>query len=180
MLNTYIKNRSYAYDVHFWLGDHSSVDERGAAALLTVHLDDSLGGVPVQHREVQGNESALFMSYFKHGIKYLEGGVDSAFKKVDRDSFPLRLFHVKGKREVRAIQVVVATKSMNHGDVFVLDAGRTIFFWAGAKSNKFERVSSHYWLRYLCLLFSSSPPLTFVFTSPSLPPTHTMFIYTCS
>ncbi len=116
------------------------MDERGAAALLTVHLDDYFNGLPVQHREVQGHESPLFMSYFKAGIQYLSGGVASAFRTVDRDAFETRLFHVKGKHEVRSVQVPLKASSMNHGDVFILDAGRRILVWNGKKANKYEKL----------------------------------------
>ena len=42
------------------------------AAYKTVELDDSLGGAPVQHREVQNHESKLFISYFPKGVQYVE------------------------------------------------------------------------------------------------------------
>lgn len=51
-------------------GQQSSRDEQGACAVLAVHLNTLLGERPVQHREVQGNESDLFMSYFPRGLKY--------------------------------------------------------------------------------------------------------------
>lgn len=62
--------RVLAFRLPFSLGQQSSRDEQGACAVLAVHLNTLLGERPVQHREVQGNESDLFMSYFPRGLKY--------------------------------------------------------------------------------------------------------------
>ncbi|KAK3760676.1 hypothetical protein RRG08_010649 [Elysia crispata] len=130
------------WDLHFWLGKDTSQDEKGVAAYKTVELDDSLGGGPVQYREVQEHESKLFLSYFKHGIKYLEGGIDSGFKKVERGKYETRLMHVKGKRNIRVKQVKCHSDSLNQGDVFILDCGLVIFVWNGPASSKMERVKA--------------------------------------
>lgn len=141
VLNTVQKPMSSALeqDLHFWLGKDSSQDERGAAAYMTVELDDSLGGTPVQHREVQGFESKEFMSLFPN-LQFMDGGVDSAFNKVDRSAYQARLFHCKGKRNCRAFQVPVSGDSLNSGDVFVLDAGANLFQWNGTSADKYEKV----------------------------------------
>ena len=59
-----------SYDVHYWIGQASSQDEQGAAAIYTSQMDDFLKGRAVQHREVQGNESEAFRGYFKKGLVY--------------------------------------------------------------------------------------------------------------
>lgn len=130
-----------SWAIHFWLGAESSQDEQGIAAYKTVELDDSLGGGPVQYREVQGSESQLFLSYFKNsgGVEYLPGGVDSGFRKVERDVYETRLLHLKGKRTVRVTPVPVDRASLNKGDVFILDAGLQIYVFNGPTSNSAER-----------------------------------------
>ncbi|XP_067673342.1 advillin-like [Haliotis asinina] len=135
-------SNKYQWDVHFWLGDTTSQDEQGVAAYKTVELDDSLGGAPVQHREVQDHESQLFLSYFKKGIRYLDGGVDSGFKKVERDKYETRLLHIKGKRNVRVRQVKCDVSSLNQGDVFILDCGLIMYVWNGPASSKMERIKA--------------------------------------
>nr|AAL91106.1 gelsolin [Brugia malayi] len=76
-------------------------NEQGAAAIITVEIDDALNGLPVQYREVQGHESSLFLSYFKDGIRYLKGGVASGFTHVtDKyENWRPKLFQCKGKEE---------------------------------------------------------------------------------
>lgn len=56
------------YDIHYWLGSTSTLDEQGAAAVYAIQLDEFLGSAPVQYREVQYHESSIFCGYFKQGI----------------------------------------------------------------------------------------------------------------
>ncbi|CAG0902194.1 unnamed protein product [Darwinula stevensoni] len=131
-----------SWDIHFWLGAETSQDEAGAAAIKSVELDDQLGGAPVQHREVEGHESTLFLAYFKSGVKYLPGGVKSGFTHVDPDAFEKRLFHVKGRRNIRVKQVEVNVAVMNKGDCWILDAGKDIYVYSGSGSRRTERLKA--------------------------------------
>uniref|UniRef100_H3D5C6 Villin like n=1 Tax=Tetraodon nigroviridis TaxID=99883 RepID=H3D5C6_TETNG len=130
-------------DIHFWIGRASTVDEQGAAAIYVAQLDEHLGGGPVQHREVQGNESALFRSYFKKGLVYKKGGVASGLQHVDTNAYDvLRLLHVKGRKHVTATEVEVSWNSFNNGDIFLLDLGKVIVQWNGPQSNRREKLKA--------------------------------------
>jgi hypothetical protein len=121
------------------LGTFTTQDEAGTAAYKTVELDDKLGGAPVQHREVQGYESELFLSYFNHQIKLLDGGVETGFRHVEPTKYQPRLLWIKGKKKVRVTQVELSHKSLNSGDVFILDHGLTLFQWNGKNSGQQEK-----------------------------------------
>ncbi|KAH8358611.1 hypothetical protein KR093_001252, partial [Drosophila rubida] len=137
------KDKKLSWDVHFWLGSETSTDEAGAAAILTVQLDDLLNGLPVQHREVQDHESQLFLGYFKNGVRYEQGGVGTGFKHVETNAQgEKRLFQVKGKRNVRVRQVNLSVSSMNKGDCFILDAGNDIYVYVGAQAKRVEKLKA--------------------------------------
>ncbi|XP_014743582.1 PREDICTED: villin-1 [Sturnus vulgaris] len=141
LLSTRKSGSNFSYDIHYWLGKESSQDEQGAAAIYTTQMDEHLGSVAVQHREVQGHESETFRTYFKQGIIYKKGGVASGMKHVETNTYNVqRLLHVKGKKNVVAGEVEMSWKSFNRGDVFLLDLGQLIIQWNGPESNRNERL----------------------------------------
>ena len=128
---------SLNWDIYFWLGGDSSQDEQGAAALMTVELDDYLGGAPVQHREVEGYESKEFGQLFKK-IVYKKGGVASGFKTVVRGVYETTLWQVKGARSCKVSECALDASSLNAGDVFILETQDVIYQWNGKEANKKE------------------------------------------
>jgi len=118
-------------------------DELGAAAIYTVNIDDLLGGKPVQHREVQNNESPEFLQHFTQSFLCVDGGVDSGFTKVVPEEYTNRLLVVqKTNGVIRCSQVPLSGESLNKGDVFILDTGDKLYQWNGTYSNPFERMKA--------------------------------------
>jgi len=141
ILNTYkhAESDKLLYNVHFWLGAECTQDEQGTAAYKTVELDDLLGDLPVQFREVQGYESDQFLTLFGGKISLLKGGIASGFNQVKPEAYEPRLLHLKGKKYVRVTEVKLEAKSLNDGDVFLLDAGLTLFQWNGRSAGIYEK-----------------------------------------
>jgi len=137
------------WDIHFWIGSQSSQDEYGVAAYKAVELDDLLGDEPLQHRECEGRESKGFVKCFPKGITYLEGGVDSGFRKVSEDDDAeieicnlYRVHKKDGQKVTRCFEVPMACSSLNDGDAFLLDAGEKIYTWFGSSVSGFEKSKS--------------------------------------
>jgi len=142
VLHTYKKDANseeLLYDVHFWIGKYSTQDEYGTAAYKTVELDTYLDDKPIQHREVQGNESDLFKSYFDF-FTIMKGGCDSGFRRVGPVGYKMRLFHIVGERkQISVTQIPFKKGNLNSEDVFVIDCGLRIYQFNGETANKDEK-----------------------------------------
>ncbi|KAJ3693444.1 hypothetical protein LUZ60_008924 [Juncus effusus] len=148
---TAMKNGSLRNEIHYWLGKDTSQDEAGTAAVKTVELDATLGGRAVQYREVQGNESEKFLSYFKPCIIPQPGGVVSGFKhtEINENEHVTKLYVCKGKHVVQVKEVAFARGSLNHDDIFILDTESKIFQFNGSNSSIQERAKALEVVQYL-------------------------------
>lgn len=145
VLHTYKDRESDAllYNAHFWLGENTSQDEAGTAAIKTVELDDLLGDLPVQYRQVQGHETKNFLNLFSQ-MQIMEGGVDSGFRKVKPTEYRPRLLHVSGKpKKMQIHEVPLSMDSLNDNDAFVLDTGLVLYQFRPAHANVWEKQASN-------------------------------------
>ncbi|XP_068627197.1 actin depolymerising venom protein gelsolin 1-like [Battus philenor] len=137
------KRNNLSWDIYYWIGSQSTQDESGAAAILTVGLDDKFGGAAVQHRETLGHESQQFLSLFPQGIRYIDGGAASGFNHVvTNPGAEKRFFNIKGKSNIRVRQVEPQIASMNKGDCFILDVNNDILVYVGEGANHKERLKA--------------------------------------
>ncbi|KAL6843230.1 hypothetical protein ACP4OV_026943 [Aristida adscensionis] len=148
---TALKNGSLRHDIHYWIGKDTSQDEAGTAAILTVELDAALGGRAVQYREIQGNETEKFLSYFRPCIMPQPGGVASGFKhvEVNEQDHVTRLYVCQGKHVVHVKEVPFARSSLNHDDIFILDTKFKIFQFNGSNSSIQERAKALEVVQYI-------------------------------
>lgn len=127
--------------IFVWNGNGTTVDERAAGAIYSSQLHMHMGEKPTQNRETQGHESAEFMSFFPRGVTYLDGGVSSGFQQAQKEpvSPAHHLYHVRGRKHIRAAETDLTWQSFNTGDCFILDTGKVIYVWSGSQSNMLER-----------------------------------------
>uniref|UniRef100_A0A0R3TMT5 HP domain-containing protein n=1 Tax=Rodentolepis nana TaxID=102285 RepID=A0A0R3TMT5_RODNA len=138
-----------SYDIHFWIGKHSTADEYGTAAYKTVELDTFLDDAATQHREVDGHESPKFISYFKKFMT-LHGGYDSGFRQVKPEEYKPRLLHFCRQNKVTYLREVFFSKqSVKSEDVYILDLGTKAIQFNGSASSGFEKNAAGAYLQYL-------------------------------
>ncbi|XP_074149051.1 gelsolin isoform X2 [Sminthopsis crassicaudata] len=126
--------------IYNWQGADSSQEERATAAILTVQLDEELGGTPVQSRVVQGKEPAHLMSLFggKPMIIYKGGTSREGGQTVPAST---RLFQVRSSSSgaTRAVEVTPSASELNSNDAFVLKTPSSAYLWVGEGASDTEK-----------------------------------------
>uniref|UniRef100_A0A672Z8K3 Scinderin like b n=1 Tax=Sphaeramia orbicularis TaxID=375764 RepID=A0A672Z8K3_9TELE len=97
--------------IYTWQGLKCTKDELAASAFLTVKLDDSMGGSPVQVRVTQGQEPPHLMSLFQ--------------------GKPMIIHTLASSTSARAPTVDASSSNLNTNDVFVLKTSSALFVWRG-------------------------------------------------
>lgn len=127
----------------------------------------------MQIRVVQNKEPPHFYLLFKGKMIVHSGGHASGFKnREDKDQYfqegGVRLFQVRGTSELntRAIQVPSKAGSLNSGDMFILETGKSLFLWNGSGSSGDERelakaISKHISKREYSLVVEGKEPAEF-------------------
>ncbi|KAK7252872.1 hypothetical protein RIF29_37125 [Crotalaria pallida] len=96
--------------------------DSGLASEKALELDAALGSCSVQYREIQGQKSQKFLSYFKPCLIPIEG------------VFTSKQGNVNGE-----YQVPFQRSSLNHEDIFIFDTASKIFLFSGCNSTIQER-----------------------------------------
>ena len=134
--------------MHHWIGKESTPDKYGACAIRAIELNLRLGGQCRIYREVEGEESALFISYFEEDLEYLFGGSETAFRKVEEMIWEPRLYQIcrlvdredpHKENEFYVQKVEMVADILTHDDVFVLDMGKKIFQFNGKNADIVQR-----------------------------------------
>nr|XP_057923577.1 scinderin like b isoform X1 [Doryrhamphus excisus] len=136
--------------IYTWQGLKATQDELAASAFLTVKLDDSMGGSPVQVRVTQGQEPPHLMSVFKGKPMIIHSGGTSR-KGGQTQTGATRLFHIRqsSSHNTRAVEVDVSATNLNTNDVFVLKSPGGLFVWRGVGASDDEMQAAKHVVSFL-------------------------------
>ncbi len=135
ILYSYIWKNKDCHIIYFWQGRTSSIQEKGASALLTIELDDKLLGMAKELRVTQNKEPKHFLTIFKGKFVVHMG------KEKDGNKGNVALYQIYGTSpwNVKAIQVRAAATSLSSTSVCVLKKDHICYIWWGKASSKEER-----------------------------------------
>lgn len=136
--------------IYTWQGLKCTQDELAASAFLTVKLDDSMGGAPVQVRVTQGQEPPHLMSLFKGKPMIIHSGGTSR-KGGQSQAASTRLFHVRQSSSgaSRAVEVEASASNLNTNDAFVLKSPGGLFIWKGVGASDEEIAAAKHVVAFL-------------------------------
>ncbi|KAJ4725601.1 Villin [Melia azedarach] len=150
ILNTVLlKSGAPQHDIHYWLGNDANKEDSTVASDKALELDAALGSCAVQYREVQGQETEKFLSYFRPCIIPIEGKFSSQSGQLNGETYKISLLTCKGDHAVHVKEVPFSRSSLNHNDVFILDTASKIFLFSGCNSSIQERAKALEVVQYI-------------------------------
>ncbi len=131
--------------IYFWQGRDSSINERGASALLTKEVNELSAAGARQIRVVQNMEPQHFLLLFKGKFVVHQG-------KYEDTEVPnkVTMFDIRGTNEIntKAIEVKVTAERLHSSHVTLLLCPKIdrsevhIIAWIGKQANSFEKQTS--------------------------------------
>ena len=132
-----------SYAIYLYIGAESELDERRTAAEKIVDIENALPGdaKAAVFRVVGGRESKAFLRLWRPTqYKVVSGGSDTAYDPECPDLWNSQLLQVKGTAKNMTMELKPLQAScMNHGDVFLMNAGEIVYTWYGRESSVFEK-----------------------------------------
>uniref|UniRef100_A0AAQ4PMM2 Scinderin like b n=1 Tax=Gasterosteus aculeatus aculeatus TaxID=481459 RepID=A0AAQ4PMM2_GASAC len=122
--------------IYTWQGLKCTQDELAASAFLTVKLDDSMGGSPVQVRVTQGQEPPHLMSLFQGKPMIIHSGALASSTSVRAPPALPGLWSV-------------CASNLNTNDVFVLKSPSALYVWRGVGASDEELAASKHVVAFL-------------------------------
>uniref|UniRef100_A0A669BJ08 Scinderin like b n=1 Tax=Oreochromis niloticus TaxID=8128 RepID=A0A669BJ08_ORENI len=150
ILYSYRQGSREQHIIYTWWGLKCTQDELAASAFLTVKLDDSMGGAPVQVRVTQGQEPPHLMSIFQGKPMIIHSGGTSR-KGGQTQAASTRLFHIRqsSSNATRAVEVQATASNLNTNDVFVLKTSSGLFVWRGVGASDKEMEAAKHVVAFL-------------------------------
>ncbi|XP_059827969.1 supervillin a isoform X4 [Hypanus sabinus] len=128
--NTAVGKEKCAY--YFWQGRHSTVNEKGTSALMTVELDEERGA---QVQVLQGKEPPCFLQLFRGGMVVHAGKREEEEESSQSD---WRLYCVRGElpMEGNLLEVACHCSSLrSRTSMILLNVTKAvIYLWHGCKA----------------------------------------------
>ncbi|KAL9415799.1 hypothetical protein AB3S75_039068 [Citrus x aurantiifolia] len=150
ILNTaLLKSGPPQHDIHYWLGNDVNKEDSTSVSDKALELDAALGSCTVQYREVQGQETEKFLSYFRPCIIPLDGKYSLRSGKSNGETYKISMLTCKGDHVVRVKEVPFSRSSLNHNDVFIVDTASKIFLFSGCNSSIQERAKALEVVQYI-------------------------------
>jgi hypothetical protein len=147
ILTSYKKSNKDAYLVYFWQGRDSSINEKGASALLTIDISTEVDNAP-QIRITQQHETKHFLAMFSGRIIIHNGKYSDYNNRLSNNSprmFDIRLCDesrdLNRNPKLRAIETYgIGKEQLNSNHVFAVISGdkKNVYIWKGKFSHPSE------------------------------------------